>query len=476
MKYSVVIGTYNHCDDLLKRCVEALIKYTNLEDIELIIVANGCTDETKEYLLYLESYFKRTNIAGFQQVFFAKPLGYSKANNIGIRMANADKIVLLSNDAFLLEQNKNDWLNILDDEFEKDPKCGVAAVLKSHCEAINRQFAIFFLVMIKREVFDKIGLINEDYGVGGCEDIEFCVEAENAGYTVNQAGPQVWTPEISLYVGTYPVLHEGEGTVHDKTLVPDYEGIFHQNTIRLAKKYNPGIVKRLDYREHFSWLKEKYPTMYHEIFIQDDYRLVQNERIENRNVLDIGGNIGAFSLLASYLGAKKVVCVEPISTTYQSLLENIEQAKITNITPLKNVVSEVSGDLVKISLNNHSGLNSMFNVENDFETIESITLTEALAHFDNNDILLKIDCEGAEYDILLNATEEDMSRISEIVMELHTDFNPKYKGSEIMDNKLSKFGFTKLREDQMYIWYKDENGNVVNQTELPCLIVRWGKQ
>ena len=40
MKYSVVIGTYNHCDDLLKRCVEALIKYTNLEDIELIIVAN----------------------------------------------------------------------------------------------------------------------------------------------------------------------------------------------------------------------------------------------------------------------------------------------------------------------------------------------------------------------------------------------------------------------------------------------------
>ena len=476
MKYSVVIGTYNHCDDLLKRCVEALIKYTNLEDIELIIVANGCTDETKEYLLYLESYFKRTNIAGFQQVFFAKPLGYSKANNIGIRMSSGDKIVLLSNDAFLLEQNKNDWLNILDAEFDNDPKCGVSGVLKSWCAAINRHFAIFFLVMIKREVFDKIGLINEDYGVGGCEDIEFCVEAENAGYSVIQAGPQVWTPEISLHVGVFPVLHEGEGTVHDKTLVPDYDGIFHQNTLRLARKYNPKIVKRYDYKEHFAWLNEKYPTMYHEIFVQDDYRLVHNERVEDRNVLDIGGNIGAFSLLASYLGAKKVVCVEPISTTYQSLLENIEQAKITNITPLKNVVSEVSGDLVKISLNNHSGLNSMFNVENDFETIESITLTEALSHFDSDDILLKIDCEGAEYDILLNATEEDMSRITEIVMELHTDLNPKYKGSEIMDDKLSKFGFTKLREDQMYIWYKDENGNVVNQTELPCLIVRWGKQ
>ena len=75
MKYSIVIATYNHCDDLLKKCVEAIIAYSTLEDIELVIIANGCYDETKEYLLYLESYFKRTKIGGFQQVFFTEALG-----------------------------------------------------------------------------------------------------------------------------------------------------------------------------------------------------------------------------------------------------------------------------------------------------------------------------------------------------------------------------------------------------------------
>ena len=57
MKYSIIIPTYNHCDDLLKPCVEAVIKYSNLEDIELIIIANGCKDETDGYLAYLHSYF-----------------------------------------------------------------------------------------------------------------------------------------------------------------------------------------------------------------------------------------------------------------------------------------------------------------------------------------------------------------------------------------------------------------------------------
>ena len=38
--------------------------------------------------------------------------------------------------------------------------------------------------MIHRKVFDKIGLLNEEYGVGGGEDTEFCIEAEKAGFEV----------------------------------------------------------------------------------------------------------------------------------------------------------------------------------------------------------------------------------------------------------------------------------------------------
>ncbi len=50
MKYSVIIPTYNHCDKFLKPCIEAILKYSHIKDIELIISANGCTDNTFEYL------------------------------------------------------------------------------------------------------------------------------------------------------------------------------------------------------------------------------------------------------------------------------------------------------------------------------------------------------------------------------------------------------------------------------------------
>ena len=45
MKYSVVIPTYNHCDDFLKPCIESIAQYSDLPDIELIVSANGLQDD-----------------------------------------------------------------------------------------------------------------------------------------------------------------------------------------------------------------------------------------------------------------------------------------------------------------------------------------------------------------------------------------------------------------------------------------------
>ena len=80
MKYSIVIPTYNHCEDLLKPCLESIFKYTDMADVELIISANGCTDGTHDYLLDLSSQFTRL---GFDKhikvVWNDQPLGYSGA-------------------------------------------------------------------------------------------------------------------------------------------------------------------------------------------------------------------------------------------------------------------------------------------------------------------------------------------------------------------------------------------------------------
>ncbi|NDF51158.1 MAG: glycosyltransferase [Betaproteobacteria bacterium] len=57
MRYSIVIPTYNHCEDLLKPCLESIFKYTDMADVELVISANGCTDGTQAYLQELSTRF-----------------------------------------------------------------------------------------------------------------------------------------------------------------------------------------------------------------------------------------------------------------------------------------------------------------------------------------------------------------------------------------------------------------------------------
>ena len=52
-KYSIVIPTYNNRDKYLVPCLESVFRYTDEDDIELIVSANGCTDDTLEYLTEL---------------------------------------------------------------------------------------------------------------------------------------------------------------------------------------------------------------------------------------------------------------------------------------------------------------------------------------------------------------------------------------------------------------------------------------
>jgi GT2 family glycosyltransferase len=200
--------------------------------------ANGCTDNTLEYLGNLKEKFNYLRLEKHLKIVWDNnPLGYPKATNAGIKVATTDKIVLLNNDAVLLPQNKNNWLSLLNDGFDQS-NCGITAVLLKYSEITKRNFGIFFCVMIHRKVFDKIGLLNEDYGTGSGEDIEFCMEAELAGFSLIQPVQMVWSNEAMLHVGTFPIYHRGEGTVHDPNLVQNWNQTFKNNELRLAKKYN----------------------------------------------------------------------------------------------------------------------------------------------------------------------------------------------------------------------------------------------
>ena len=259
MKYSIVIPTYNHCDDLLKPCVDSILKYSNLEDIELIISYNGCTDETKHYVTYLTRMFEEKGLGDHIKYFGTeKPLGYPKATNIGIELATAEKIVLLNNDTILLDQTKNKWLELLEAPFLSNPKCGISGPIMSHSPEANRDFIIFFCVMIDRKVFNTIGLLNEEYGTGSGEDTEFCIEAVNAGFEQYECLPKEVLDKHS-YTGAFPIYHVGEATVQDEKLVQNWKQKYYKNGLRLAKKYNP---------EHYRFLLTN--NYERAVFLKDD--------------------------------------------------------------------------------------------------------------------------------------------------------------------------------------------------------------
>lgn len=232
IKYSIIIGTLNHCEDFLKPCLESIKKYTDLSNVEVIVVSNGSTDNTREYVESLGEPFKL--------LWFDAPLGYARANNEGAAAAKGKYLILLNNDTVLLDQPVNRWINQLEVPFLDNPKVGLSGPLLGHSEPGGKDFLVFFCVMILKELFDKLKL-NEDYGVGAGEDTEFCYEARKLGYIVAHCAPISGHDDVNkTVIGDFPIYHKGEGTMHDN---PNWQSIFDQNSLKLAKKYNPEWYK-----------------------------------------------------------------------------------------------------------------------------------------------------------------------------------------------------------------------------------------
>jgi len=156
---SIIITTCgDHLEDCLRPCLSSLIPNTDLTKSEIIIVANGCGKETKEYVESLGIYYKL--------LWYEDLIGYPRALNVGIKEAEGEFIVLLNDDTEILGKN---WIQMLMDPFA-DPSVGITGPIKMINYDINRFFLINFCVMFKREVFDKVGPFDELFSPGAGED------------------------------------------------------------------------------------------------------------------------------------------------------------------------------------------------------------------------------------------------------------------------------------------------------------------
>lgn len=161
-----------------------------------------------------------------------------------------------------------------------------------------------------------------------------------------------------------------------------------------------------------------------EIWLRKDYSPPGFEINENDVVVDIGAHIGIFSLFAADSAKKgKVYSYEPFPDNFKLLKNNVKINSCQNITIFRKAIAGKSGKKsLFVSESENTGTHSFYSNNKRTKSIE--VSTESLSGIlRNNNIsnidFLKIDCEGAEYELLFNCSSATLSKIKKISMEYH---------------------------------------------------------
>src|SRR3989338_5242752 len=192
-------------------------------------------------------------------------------------------------------------------------------------------------------------------------------------------------------------------------------------------------ILRRDYVifETYSGLKIKLRTRSTDLMALTNVWLVEeysNFRINGNDIIiDIGAHIGLFTLYASqYCKNGTIFCFEPVDENYNILLDNIKQNNLKNVKPFKSAVSK-SESTITIYRNKDEAGHSMFSSTSHALKVNSISLKKII---DENSVnqcnLIKMDCEGAEYEIIESLPLEYFKKISKLIIEYHfADSKPK---------------------------------------------------
>jgi len=157
------------------------------------------------------------------------------------------------------------------------------------------------------------------------------------------------------------------------------------------------------------------------------------------NIIDIGAHYGFFSLFAAANTSKdsKIIAIEPDAMNFNRLVQNISSNNLQNVESINCAISSENGQSEFFSGN---GVNST--LLNDYalkkpgsisKAIETQTLTKIIE--DNNLSyidFLKMDCEGAEYQILQGMPSRVFDKIGIISMEFHDTKDVRYTGETII--------------------------------------------
>ena len=211
--------------------------------------------------------------------------------------------------------------------------------------------------------------------------------------------------------------------VDDKLLVNDVEISNISDIIYKIETWRKIVGWRYD-KKIDCWFRNniKFKRIYEpidEIFDDEVYKDVD---VRNRFVVDVGAFVGDSAIYFASRSAKKVIAVEPQPMAYKEMLENIKLNDLENmIIPINAGLASKHSKLCIQDLDIKSTIATYYKPsDHDVHcSIPQKTLSELINEYDiGNEPILKMDCEGCEYDVILN----DFSYVrvfKELIFEYH---------------------------------------------------------
>jgi len=239
---SVVVVTYNGLV-YTRLCLESVLASTGIANLEVIVVDNGSSDGTHEYLHRLAARDSR-----FCLIANGRNLGFAPAVNRGLAAARGDVLVVLNNDAIvapgaldLLRAHLNDHsvglIGPVSNEASTEAEIDVSYRTYGELMVAAEQRAVshagaqlevpvltMFCVALRRDIYERVGQLDERFEIGMFEDDDYSLRVRLEGYRV---------------VCAEDVLAHHFGEVSLGALVPtgEHAALFEANRNRFEEKW-----------------------------------------------------------------------------------------------------------------------------------------------------------------------------------------------------------------------------------------------
>ena len=178
-----------------------------------------------------------------------------------------------------------------------------------------------------------------------------------------------------------------------------------------------------------------------DILVFEEYELLGQftcESLRGGIVVDIGAQVGLYTLKMSSF-AEEVISFEPSLKNFRLLTANVERNSVLNVRLRQQALWSSKGR-VKFTDGGAGFISELGGAPGDYE-VETTTLDDVVAEFGRIS-LMKMDMEGAEYNVMSSSKESTLRQIDRIVAEVHI-FAAGHLGElEGMIQKLRGAGFT----------------------------------